>query len=144
MAESPTLASMAETQLSASMVQCQPSTDTFSKSSNSQLISSGHNVIHTPASFPVWGLLWLWWLSYPLRASVKLYPLTCAPELSAEKFKALPNWMIKYNQRKMINIKKSFLNYITISHRKRCFTFYYNLYSLKHIFPSKKNLLVLH
>ena len=46
----------------------------FFKSSNYQPISSEHDVIHTPASFPVWGLLWQWWLSYPLRASVKLYP----------------------------------------------------------------------
>ena len=40
-------------QLSIRMVQCQPSTDSFSKSSNSQPISSGHDVIHTPAPFPV-------------------------------------------------------------------------------------------
>ena len=33
-------------------------------------ISSGHDVIHTPASIPVWGLLWQWRLSYPLRTSV--------------------------------------------------------------------------
>ena len=39
-------------------------------------ISSGYDVIHTPASFHVWGLLWRWWLSYPLRMSVKLYPMT--------------------------------------------------------------------
>ena len=48
----------------------------FLKSSNSQPISPGHDVIQTPASFPVWGLLWQWWLSYPLRTSVKLYPVT--------------------------------------------------------------------
>ena len=47
----------------------------------------GHNVIHTPAPFPVWGLLWQWWLSYPLWASIKLYPMTVH----------LPNWIIKYN-----------------------------------------------
>ena len=41
-----------------------------------QTISSGHDVIHTPAPFTVWGLLWHWWLSYPLRASIKLYPMT--------------------------------------------------------------------
>ena len=38
-------------------------------------ISSGHDIIHTPAPFPVWGLLWQWWLSYPLRTSIKLYPM---------------------------------------------------------------------
>ena len=39
-------------------------------------ISSGHDVIHTPAPFPVRGLLCQRWLSYPLRVSVKLYPMT--------------------------------------------------------------------
>ena len=29
----------------------------FSKSSNSQDISSGHDVLHTPAQFPVWGFI---------------------------------------------------------------------------------------
>ena len=42
----------------------------FQNLPNSQPISSGHDVSHTPASFPVWGLLWQWWLLYPLRASV--------------------------------------------------------------------------
>ena len=64
-------APMAKIQLSASMVQCQPSTDVLLKFSNSRPISSGHDVIHTPTSFPVWALLWQLWLSYPLRASVK-------------------------------------------------------------------------
>ena len=39
-------------------------------------ISSGHDVIHTPVPFSVWVFLWQWFLSYPLRASVKLYPMT--------------------------------------------------------------------
>ena len=42
----------------------------FLKSSNSEPISSEHDVIHTPAPFPVWDLLWQWWLSYSLRTSV--------------------------------------------------------------------------
>ena len=42
----------------------------FQNLPNSQPISSRHDVIHTPAPFPVWGLLWQWWLSYPLRTSV--------------------------------------------------------------------------
>ena len=58
-----------------STAQSQLLTDSFSKSSNSQPIFSGHDVIHTPTLFPVGGLLWQWWLSYPLRASVKLYPM---------------------------------------------------------------------
>ena len=47
----------------------------FLKSSDSQPISSGHDVIHTPGLFPVWCLLWQWWLSYSLRTSVKLSPM---------------------------------------------------------------------
>ena len=35
-----------------------PQLTSFLKSSNSQPISSGYDVIHTPASFSVWGLLW--------------------------------------------------------------------------------------
>ena len=68
--------SMAETQLSARVVQCQPSTAAFFQ--NPQIlrsISSGHDVINTPAPFPVWCLLWQWWLSYPFRTGVKLYPM---------------------------------------------------------------------
>ena len=39
-------------------------------------IASGHDVIHTPALFPIWGLLWQLWLSYRLCACVKLYPMS--------------------------------------------------------------------
>ena len=39
-------------------------------------VSSGHNVMHTPASFSVWFFLCQWWLSNLLRASVKLHPMT--------------------------------------------------------------------
>ena len=48
----------------------------FQKPQILRTISSGHDVIPTPAPFPVGRLLRLWWLSYPLRASVKLYPMT--------------------------------------------------------------------
>ena len=41
-----------------------------------RIIASGHDIIHTPASFPILGLLWPLWLSYPLRTSVKLYPMS--------------------------------------------------------------------
>ena len=50
------------------MVGSQP--NLFQNLRNSQPISIGHDVIHTPAPFPLWGLLWQWWLSYPLHASV--------------------------------------------------------------------------
>ena len=33
-------------------------------------IASGHDDIHTPAPFSIWGLLWQLWLSYTLRTSV--------------------------------------------------------------------------
>ena len=52
-------------------------TDCFSKSSNSQPIASRHAVIHTPVPFPIWGLLWQLWLSYPLRASVDCTQCLC-------------------------------------------------------------------
>ena len=49
---------------------------------NSQLqilrtIASGHDAFHTPASFPIWGLLWQLWSSYPLRASVNCAQYQC-------------------------------------------------------------------
>ena len=63
---------MAETKLSVnSKLTC------FSKSPNSLPIASGHDVIHTPVPFRIWGLVWQLWLSYPLRASAKLYPMLC-------------------------------------------------------------------
>ena len=42
----------------------------FSKYPNSQPIASGHDIIQTPLTFPIWGLLWQLWLTYPLRTSV--------------------------------------------------------------------------
>ena len=50
-------------------------------------ISSRHDVIHTQASFPVWGLLLQWWLSYPLRVSVKLYQWLCTWTLNPNSSK---------------------------------------------------------
>ena len=52
-------------------------TDCFSKYPNSQPIASGHDVIHTPVPFIIWGLLWQLWLSYPLRASVNCTQCLC-------------------------------------------------------------------
>ena len=49
----------------------------FLKYSNSQPIASRHDVIHTPVQFPIWGLLWQFWLSYPLRASVNCAQWLC-------------------------------------------------------------------
>ena len=49
----------------------------FSKSENSQPIASGPDVIHTPAPFSLWGLLWQLWLSYPLCASVNCTKCLC-------------------------------------------------------------------
>ena len=54
-------------------------------------IASGHDVIHIPATFPIWGLLWQSQLSYPLCVSVNCTQCY-APELRAQT-----NWMIKYN-----------------------------------------------
>ena len=55
----------------------------FFKSSNSQDHRFRHDVIHTPASFPIWGLSWQLRLSYPLRANVNCTQCY-APELRAE------------------------------------------------------------
>ena len=68
--------SMAESPTLDSLVQCQPSTDSFSKSSNSQahLFRAWRHPHSSP--FSVRGLLWQWWLSYPLRTSIKLYAMT--------------------------------------------------------------------
>ena len=49
----------------------------FSKYLNSPPIASGHDVIHTPALFSIWGLLWQLWLSYPLRTSVNCTQCLC-------------------------------------------------------------------
>ena len=42
-----------------------------------RIIASGHDVIHTPASFPIWGLLWQLWLSNPLCTSVNCTQCLC-------------------------------------------------------------------
>ena len=49
----------------------------FKKLQILRTIASGHNVIHTPAQFPIWGLLWQLWLSYPLRTSVNCTQYLC-------------------------------------------------------------------
>ena len=58
------------TQLSAHMVQSQLPTDSFSKSSISQdhRFQAWHHAHSSP--FPIWGLLWQLWLTYPLCTSV--------------------------------------------------------------------------
>ena len=60
-------------------------------------ISFGHDIIHSPAPFSVWTLLWQLPLSYPLHACVKLHPMTMLWTKRLEYFKVLPNWMIKYD-----------------------------------------------
>ena len=49
----------------------------LSKYPNSHPMASRHDVIHAPVSFPIWGLLWKLWLSYPLRASVNCAQWLC-------------------------------------------------------------------
>ena len=60
------------TQLSVYMAQSQLPTDCLR-----------HDVIHTPGTFPIWGLLWQLWLPYPLCASVNCTQCY-SPELRAE------------------------------------------------------------
>ena len=67
---------MAETQSSASMIQCQPSTDSLKILKFSGPPLPGMTSFTLQPHFLSWGLLWQWWLSYPLHASVKLHPMT--------------------------------------------------------------------
>ena len=60
------------------------------------------------------GLLWQMVIVISLARERKTAPIVYAPGLRPEWFKAQPNWMIKYNWRKMINIKILLLNYITM------------------------------
>ena len=49
----------------------------FQKLQILRTIASGYDVIHTPASFPLWDLLWQLWLSYHLRTSVNCTQCLC-------------------------------------------------------------------
>ena len=81
-------------------------TDVFPKSLNSQ----DH-------------LFWVWRHSHSSLISCLGFIITngdchilCARAQNCTQWpKALSNWMMKYDKRKMINIKKSFLNYITLN-----------------------------
>ena len=65
------------TQQTAYIVQIQLPTDSFSKSSNS-LDHRFRAWRHSHSStFPIWGLSWQLWLSYPLRASVNCTQCLC-------------------------------------------------------------------
>ena len=57
------------------------STAVFLKSSNSQPISFGHDVIHTPASFPVWGIIMTMVIVIYFAHERKTAPNDFAPEL---------------------------------------------------------------
>ena len=76
---SPTLASMAETQLSASMVQSQLTL--FQNSQILRTISSRHDVIHTPTPFPVWGFIMTMVIVISFARKCKTAPNDYAPEL---------------------------------------------------------------
>ena len=69
--KNPTTSSTAQIQLST----------VFSKSSNSQPISSGHDVIHTPASFPVWRFITTMVIVISFECERKSLPNDYAPEL---------------------------------------------------------------
>ena len=99
------LHTMVGTQLLHTMVGTQ--LNLFQNLPNSQPISTGHDVIHTPASFSVRGLLWQWWLSYPSVTCTQCY----APELLTRIVQSPTKlndeiWLMK-------NDFKKFLNYIT-------------------------------
>ena len=61
-------------------------------------ISSGHDFIHTPASFPVWGFIMTMVIVISFAWDRKTAPNNYTPELKRlELFKALSYWMMKYN-----------------------------------------------
>ena len=99
--------------------------DVFSKSSNSQdyhFWAWRHP--HSSLIFCLGVYCDKWWWSYPLFTSVNCTNWLCT-WTETEWFKALPNWMIKYNLRKMIYIKKNIPNYIThITHFSINFTWF--------------------
>ena len=57
---------------------------TFSKSPNSQPIASGHDVIHTPDAFPIWGFYDEICDCHILCARAWIVLIVCAPALRAE------------------------------------------------------------
>ena len=67
-------ASMAETQLSAFMIQSQLTL--FQNPPILRTLSSGHNIIHTPASFPVWGFIMTMMIVIFFAHKRKLHQLT--------------------------------------------------------------------
>ena len=75
------------------MVQFQPSTNSFAKSSNSHPISSGYDVIHTLAAFPVWRFIMKMVIVIAFVTERKTVPNGYAPELLTlnSLFKAQPN-----------------------------------------------------
>ena len=60
-------------------------------------IFNGHDVIHTPSPIAYLGFIMTMVIVISITEERKTVPNDCAPELRAEKFKTLPNWMIKYN-----------------------------------------------
>ena len=80
-------------------------TDSFQNPQILRTISSGHDIIHTPALFPVWGFIMTMVIVISFAVEHKTTPNDYAPELRAEELKSQPNGMIRYNLRKMIDIK---------------------------------------
>ena len=80
-----TLASMVETQLSFSMIQSQLLFFKILKFSGPSLPGMTSSTLQP--HFLSGGLLWQWWLSYPLRASIKLHQLLCAWTLNPNSSK---------------------------------------------------------
>ena len=79
MAEIHLYASMAETQLSTSMVLSQLTL--FQNPQILRTISFGHDVIHTPAPFPVWGFIMTMVSVISFAHECKTVPNDYAPEL---------------------------------------------------------------
>ena len=72
---------MAEIQLFAFLVQIQLSTDSFQNSQIFRTIFSGHDIIHTPTPFPVWGVIMTMVIVISFARQRKAVPNDYAPEL---------------------------------------------------------------
>ena len=79
-ADKPTVSYIVHSQPQAGLAQprVESQLTSFSKSLNSQPITSGHDIIHTPVAFSYLEfLLWHLWLSYPLHVNVNCTQCVC-------------------------------------------------------------------
>ena len=88
-------------QLHISTVETQLSTDSFHNPQILRTISSGHDVIHTPAPFPVWGFIMTMVIAISYAREWKTVPNDYAPELLTQIVQS----PTKLNDKNIINEK---------------------------------------